>query len=335
MKRLLKTIICAALTVCMIIPLAAADVSAAKLKLSRTSADIPIGYSVTVKVKGASNVKWSSSDESVAAVKADGVSAKITGKKTGTATVSAKVGNTTLKCAVTVKKSFITPSAEKVTVSKGKSKTITLKVIGSKDIAVSSSDKDVCSASWGKWDGNTIKLTIKGKANGRAVIKVYAKKHSRSTAASISVNVGGNNGGDEIIGDDDIKETADTEGSLENNVIVLVNKERKASGKESLQSDDALNEAAAIRAKEIAEEFSHTRPDGTECFTVLDGAGYKHMAAGENIAYTYSSSADEVMKLWMSSSGHKANILNGGFTKIGIGVYKSGDRYYWVQIFVG
>lgn len=59
------------------------------------------------------------------------------------------------------------------------------------------------------------------------------------------------------------------------------------------------------------------------------------MAAGENIAYTYSGSADEVMKLWMNSSGHKANILNGGFTKIGIGVYKSGDRYYWVQIFVG
>lgn len=337
MKKLLKTIICTALMVCMLIPSATVNVSAAKPKLSRTSADVPIGYSVTVKVKDASNVKWSSSDESVAAVKAEGTSAKITGKKTGTATVSAKVGNTTLKCAVTVKKSFITTSPEKVTVSKGKSKTVTIKVSGSKDIAVSNSNKDVCSTSWGKWDGNSIKLTIKGKADGDAVIKVYTKKYLKSTAAEISVKVGkgGNDSDGEIIGDDDIKETADTEGSLENDVIVLVNKERKAAGKEALQSDDVLNEAAAIRAKEIAEEFSHTRPDGSKSSSVLGDYDYSYMIVGENIAYTYSDSTDEVMKMWMNSTGHKANILNDKMTKIGVGVYKSGGRYYWVQIFVG
>ena len=323
--------------IAVIVPSAAVKASAADLQISKTSANVPIGYSVTVKVTGSSNVKWSSSDDSVAAVKADGASAKITGKKTGTATISAKVGSTTLKCAVTVKKSFITPSAEKVTVSKGKSKTITLKVSGSKEIAVSNSNKDVCSASFGKWDGNTIKLTIKGKANGSATIKVYTKKYSKSTAEKIVVNVG-NGGSDsdgEIIGDDDINESSDKGSVREDKVVEIVNKERKKAGKDPLKPDGELNAIAAIRAKEIAEEFSHTRPNGTSCFTAFDEAGYKYMMSAENIAYNYNDSADDIMEIWMNSSGHKANILSGDVTKIGVGLYESGGKYYWVQVFAG
>ncbi|MBD5141899.1 MAG: hypothetical protein HDT25_10910 [Ruminococcus sp.] len=334
MKNLLRTVICTILMIAVIVPSAAVKASAADLQISKTSANVPIGYSVTVKVTGSSNVKWSSSDDSVAAVKADGASAKITGKKTGTATISAKVGSTTLKCAVTVKKSFITPSAEKVTVSKGKSKTITLKVSGSKEIAVSNSNKDVCSASFGKWDGNTIKLTIKGKANGSATIKVYTKKYSKSTAEKIVVNVGNDSDG-EIIGDDDINESSDKGSVREDKVVEIVNKERKKAGKDPLKSDGELNAIAAIRAKEIAEEFSHTRPNGTSCFTAFDEAGYKYMMSAENIAYNYNDSADDIMEIWMNSSGHKANILSGDVTKIGVGLYESGGKYYWVQVFAG
>ncbi|MDE6133850.1 MAG: hypothetical protein K2G04_10830, partial [Oscillospiraceae bacterium] len=222
MKSLLRTAICILLTIAVIIPMAAVNTSAAKPKISKTSVNVPIDYSVTVKVTGATNVKWSSSDDSIAAVKADGASAKITGKKTGSATISAKVGSTTLKCKVSVKKSFITPSEEDITVSKGKSKTITLKVSGSKNIAMSNSSKEVCSASWGKWDGNTIKLTIKGKSEGSASIKVYAKNYSKSTAQEIVVRVGKSDV--EIIADDDADENADTEASIEEQVLAAVNK---------------------------------------------------------------------------------------------------------------
>lgn len=320
MKNHLRKIICAVITACMLVSLTAVNVSAAKPKLSKTSAEVPVGYSVTVTVKNASKVKWSSSDESVAEVKADGASAKITGRKTGTATVSAKVGSTTLKCAVTVKKAFITPSAENITVSKGKSKTITLKVNGSKDVALSNSNKDVCSASWGKWDGSAIKLTIKGKAEGSAVIKVYIKNDKKSTAQEINVTVEKKSEDDARIDD----------------VFALVNEARRDEGVGELKMDDTLNEIADIRAKEIAEEFSHTRPDGSSCFTAFDDAGYKYMLVGENIGYEYKGTADSIMygkKCWMNSPLHKANILNGEFTKIGVGVCKSGDRYYWVQVF--
>lgn len=335
MKNLLsaaRTAICTFLMIALILPLTAVNASAANPKLSKTSVNVPIDYSVTVKVTGASNVKWSSDNESVATVKADGASAKIYGKKTGSATVSAKVGSTTLKCKVTVKKSFITPSAEKVTVSKGKSKTITLKVSGSKDIAVSNSNKDVCSTSWGKWDGNTIKLTVKGKANGTAAIKVYAKKYSKSTAQEIVVKVG-NSGDGEIIGDD-ITESSNV--SREEKIVELVNKERKSAGLSAVKSDEKLNKIAAVRAKELAKKYDHVRPDGRKCFSALEDAEYgSYSTVAENIANNYNDGEADVMNLWMNSSGHKANILNEDFTKMGVGYYEANGRYYWVQIFVG
>lgn len=343
MKNFFRTAICTLLTVALIIPLTAVNAAAAKPKISQSSVNVPIGYSVTVKATGASNVKWSSSDESVAAVKASGASAKITGKKTGSATISAKAGDTTLKCRVTVKRSFITPSTEKVTVGAGQSKTVTLKVSGSKDIALSNSDSSVCSTSWGKWNGNTIKLNIKGKAGGSAVITVYAKQYSKSTAQKIAVKVGSGgsdsiDSGDmeaEIIGDDEITELPDSANAPEEQVVELVNKERRAAGKSALKSDGELDAIAALRAKEIAQRFDHKRPDGKSCFTALDEAGYSYMSAAENIAYNYSGGAEDVMDIWMNSSGHKANILSGDVTKIGVGHYEINGKHYWVQVFAG
>lgn len=58
------------------------------------------------------------------------------------------------------------------------------------------------------------------------------------------------------------------------------------------------------------------------------------MHVGENIAMGYPT-AEAVMDGWMNSDGHRKNILNSDFTKIGIGVYSSGGTLYWVQLFVG
>ena len=56
------------------------------------------------------------------------------------------------------------------------------------------------------------------------------------------------------------------------------------------------------------------------------------MTAGENIAMGQKN-PEQVMSSWMNSSGHKANILNSEFGKIGIGCYKKNGIYYWVQMF--
>ena len=117
-----------------------------------------------------------------------------------------------------------------------------------------------------------------------------------------------------------------------NEVLRLVNKYRAENGLGALTLDSALCGAADVRAKEIKTSFSHTRPDGSSCFTVLSQLGINYGGAGENIAYGQSS-PEEVMTAWMNSDGHRANILNSSFTKLGVGVYSSGGTLYWAQMF--
>lgn len=117
-----------------------------------------------------------------------------------------------------------------------------------------------------------------------------------------------------------------------NEVLRLVNKYRNENGLSSVKLDASLCKAAEIRAQEIKTSFSHTRPNGQSCFTVLGELGISYGGAGENIAYGQSS-PNEVMTAWMNSSGHRANILGSSFTKLGIGVYSSGGTLYWAQMF--
>lgn len=115
-----------------------------------------------------------------------------------------------------------------------------------------------------------------------------------------------------------------------NEVAKQVNQERAKEGNGSLILDQGLTNCATQRAYEIAMYYSHTRPTDESCFTILEG--YSFSAAGENIAVGYRSPAD-VMKGWMNSPGHRANILNTEYKAIGIGAVKIGDMYWWVQLF--
>ena len=119
---------------------------------------------------------------------------------------------------------------------------------------------------------------------------------------------------------------------LINEVYEITNNYRSLVGVSSLTLDSSLVEAASIRAKELSDSFSHTRPNGSSCFTVLSDLGISYGTAGENIAAGYSSS-QSVMEGWRSSSGHYQNIISSKFKKIGIGVNIINNQYYWVQIF--
>lgn len=124
-------------------------------------------------------------------------------------------------------------------------------------------------------------------------------------------------------------------GNSKADVVALINNERAAIGIGGVASDSSLDALAQIRAQEIVSTFSHTRPDGRPCFSVFDDGGIVYSAAGENIAAGYASASD-VMSGWMESPGHRANILNASYGKVGIGLYTvPGDAYtyYWVQLF--
>ena len=116
-------------------------------------------------------------------------------------------------------------------------------------------------------------------------------------------------------------------------VVRLTNDERVKNGLEALETETAIQDAANIRAKEIATNFSHTRPDGTSFSTAISG---KYSHTGENIAYsTGNVTAEKFVSMWMASSGHKANIL-GDYTGIAVGIYydENSDTTYAVQLFV-
>jgi uncharacterized protein YkwD len=121
--------------------------------------------------------------------------------------------------------------------------------------------------------------------------------------------------------------------SYADQVLQLVNQERAKAGLSAFTTNSTLTAAANLRAKETVQSFSHTRPNGSSFSTALKEYGVSFRTAGENIAYGQRS-PQEVVNGWMNSPGHRANILNANFNKIGIGVYQnSNGTIYWSQLF--
>lgn len=120
--------------------------------------------------------------------------------------------------------------------------------------------------------------------------------------------------------------------SAASEVVRLTNSARSQNGYAALVEDGALSEAAAVRAREIARSFSHTRPSGASFSSALSESGVSYLRAGENIA-SGQKSASEVVNAWMNSPGHRANILNGGYSRIGSASVNVDGTLYWVQLF--
>ena len=125
-----------------------------------------------------------------------------------------------------------------------------------------------------------------------------------------------------------------SEEAMADRVIELVNQERTSRGLQPLLKHDGLMVAAAARAKELSQRYSHTRPNGSECFTILWHLGIDYGYAGENIAMGQRT-PEIVMNDWMNSSGHRANILNENYDCIGVGYTMVDGHPYWVQLFTG
>ena len=107
-----------------------------------------------------------------------------------------------------------------------------------------------------------------------------------------------------------------------------LNKYRKAKRIKALKRSAKLEKIAQIRAKELEKKFSHTRPNGKKGLSLIKGNVYK----GENIAMGQTSCA-QVSKAWYNSKGHRANMMNKHFKKVGIAAFKIDGVTYWVQVF--
>ena len=123
--------------------------------------------------------------------------------------------------------------------------------------------------------------------------------------------------------------------NYEKEVLRLVNVERSKENLQALNLHSKLSQAAAIRAKELTESFSHTRPNGEKCYSVFKEVGIgSYFSAGENIA-AGQTSPEQVVSNWMSSPGHRANILSEKYRYMAIGYVETttGMKRYWAQMF--
>ncbi|MEG1551330.1 MAG: CAP domain-containing protein [Oscillospiraceae bacterium] len=124
---------------------------------------------------------------------------------------------------------------------------------------------------------------------------------------------------------------------FEDEMLAYVNNERANAKRNSLSLEPELTRMAIIRAAEASIKWSHIRPDGTKCFTILDTSPLKPRIteAGENLGWNQTSVV-EVMNEWMNSTGHRANIISAynNYNNVGFAwiIAENGD-HFWAQLF--
>ena len=301
------------------------------VKTSPTALTLGKGESYTIKENtnsgsyaNAANLKWTSTNTRVVTVKkGSGNKAALKAVGTGTASVRVTLYNgRTATCKVTVKTmpTSVKTNPTALTLGKGESYTI-------KENTNSGSYANAANLKW--TSTNTRVVTVKKGSGNKAVLKAVSEGtanvkltlyNGKTAICKVSV----------VDCSDVYSAKTDKDYySLSHKVYEIVNQERIKAGVKPLRFNDKVYKAAMIRAKECHKYFSHTRPNGKDCFTALSEAGVKQNYAGENIAVGFSS-PKSVMGGWMQSSGHRSNILNPVFTDFGCGVCNTGE---WTQFF--
>jgi len=119
-------------------------------------------------------------------------------------------------------------------------------------------------------------------------------------------------------------------------VIASTNRERIANGLAPLSQNSILNESALNKTSDMFEKqyFAHDSPDGLAVSDLADNVGYEYITIGENLALGNFLDDDALVKAWMESPGHRANILNNRYTEIGVGVLRNTyqDSSTWMAV---
>ena len=125
---------------------------------------------------------------------------------------------------------------------------------------------------------------------------------------------------------------APADSSTEGQVLALVNAERAAAGCGALSADSGLASVARAHSADMRDRgfFDHVNPDGLDPFERAERAGVS--ARAENLAWGQQDAA-EVMQSWMTSPGHRANILDCSLTRLGVGVAQGSGGPWWTQLF--
>ena len=122
--------------------------------------------------------------------------------------------------------------------------------------------------------------------------------------------------------------------AAEQKILELMNQKRSEAGIKPLAIDNTLVQVARYKSNDMIQNnfFDHANPDGTKWTNWLRTIGYKYTTSGENIAYN-TSDAVQLFDQWWNSPGHRANMMNASYTKVGIGVIYGNGKYMGTQEF--
>lgn len=126
---------------------------------------------------------------------------------------------------------------------------------------------------------------------------------------------------------------------LKSKIIEETNKQRIENGLSALAENAQLSNAAAAKANDMFDKqyFEHISPTGTGPGELVSNYGYEYLVTGENLILGNFKDEAEMLDNWMKSPGHRANILNGSYSEIGVsvikGVYKGEPVWIAVQEF--
>ncbi|PET64827.1 sporulation protein [Bacillus sp. AFS001701] len=121
--------------------------------------------------------------------------------------------------------------------------------------------------------------------------------------------------------------------AFESKVVELTNIERSKAGLKAFKSNTKLSDVACVKSKDMTDKnyFDHNSPTYGSPFDMMKKFGISYKSAAENIAKGQKT-PEEVVKAWMNSAGHRANILNGNLDQIGVGYDSRANT--WTQMFI-
>jgi uncharacterized protein YkwD len=180
--------------------------------------------------------------------------------------------------------------------------------------------------------------------SGRLAIMVVALCMSVGCTTSRSVSTETTERGDETTRAptdrddrvDSLETTSECTGVIAR-TVELVNEQRSQRDLATLRCDAEVGRAAAVHAEDLCRHsrFSHTGTDGSSMVDRARRVGLEFRTLGENVAKGQRS-AHQVVEEWMASPGHRKNILNEDFQRIGVAYTRCPQsRPIWVQVFAG
>lgn len=129
-----------------------------------------------------------------------------------------------------------------------------------------------------------------------------------------------------------------TTAQMETAVQQQINVIRQQQGLSTLRTNEPLAAVARNYSRQMATQnfFAHVSPQGETLSDRVQAAKIFYFTVGENLftSTNIPQPTNAAIAGWMNSPGHRENILRPEYRETGVGVWRTGNTYYFTQLFM-